>query len=54
MDEIQKLILSKFYDLEPEDYEPCEHCHGYGSSLGESCPTCSKCGGDGIIIKQKD
>ena len=51
MDEIQKLILKEFYGLEPEDYEPCETCHGYGSSLEESCSTCSVCGGKGIILK---
>lgn len=51
MDAIQKLILKEFYDLEPDDYDPCDLCHGYGSGLEEGCPTCSKCGGKGIVFK---
>lgn len=34
---------------ERDGYKACPHCHGYGSSLKESHPTCSRCGGSGLI-----
>jgi len=32
-------------------YALCPNCHGYGSSLKESSPTCTTCGGSGLIRK---
>ncbi len=40
--------------LYPEKYgyEECTHCNGYGSSLKEDTPVCSKCQGNGLIKKK--
>jgi len=32
-------------------YKECPHCNGYGSSLKESAPRCTKCGGLGLVKK---
>lgn len=41
--------------LDPEKYgyKQCDRCDGYGSSLKESGNTCSKCGGIGLVKKEK-
>lgn len=31
----------------------CPHCNGYGSSLLESAPTCTRCSGTGVITNGK-
>lgn len=31
-------------------YQECPHCNGYGSSLREDGPTCSRCGGSGLVM----
>jgi len=35
----------------PDDYIECDNCNGYGSSLNESAPTCTKCAGKGVVLK---
>jgi len=35
-------------DLKKHGYEYCGHCNGYGSSLKEEDPTCTKCKGTGL------
>ena len=39
-------------DPEAHGYKVCGHCNGYGSSLQESSPSCSKCGGCGVVKKE--
>jgi DnaJ-class molecular chaperone len=31
----------------------CPHCNGYGSSLKEEADRCTRCGGSGVIPKEK-
>ena len=35
-------------------YTVCRQCNGYGSSLRESAPRCTKCGGSGLVKQQKE
>jgi DnaJ-class molecular chaperone len=37
---------------EKHGFEQCDNCNGYGSSLKESSPKCSKCGGSGLVKKK--
>jgi len=30
-------------------YTQCSHCNGYGSSLREAAPKCTRCGGFGLV-----
>ena len=41
--------------LNPGKYglEMCQHCNGYGSSLKEASPICTRCGGSGLIPKKE-
>lgn len=34
-------------------YTICDRCNGYGSSLKEESPTCTQCGGSGLIREVK-
>jgi len=38
---------------EPEKFEECDRCNGYGSSLKEPDERCSKCGGSGCVPKEE-
>ena len=40
------------FNPEKHGYKQCEHCGGYGSSLKESNPRCSKCDGTGLVKKE--
>jgi DnaJ-class molecular chaperone len=35
-------------------YVQCGHCNGYGSSLKESAPKCTRCGGLGLVKTDKE
>lgn len=39
--------------MDPEKFGRmvCPQCNGYGSSLKEPAPTCTRCGGDGLVPK---
>ena len=41
-------IFDMIGNLEENGYRFCGHCNGYGSSLKESAPTCTKCKGTGL------
>jgi DnaJ-class molecular chaperone len=44
-------VIGLMLDPEKYGYTQCPHCNGYGSSLKESAPTCTLCGGSGLIKK---
>ena len=41
--------------LNPEKYgyKECSFCNGYGASLKETAPKCTKCGGLGLVKKEE-
>ena len=50
MDNLMKFILEA-QGLNPELYEKCKHCQGYGSSFHEDSVKCSQCEGEGVVKK---
>ena len=51
MNELMKLTILKMEGKNPEDFDICNLCHGYGTCLEEESIACSKCNGKGIINK---
>ena len=45
--------FGSIFNGEDGEYEECEHCHGYGSSLNDpsGVDRCTKCGGSGVVKK---
>jgi DnaJ-class molecular chaperone len=50
LEEINELFA--LFEGASDKYEICPYCNGYGSSLKEESPKCSKCGGCGLIRKK--
>jgi DnaJ-class molecular chaperone len=44
--------IELFLNPEKYGYKECSHCRGYGSSLKEDAPKCTKCGGMGLVKKE--
>jgi len=42
-------LAAMFDGIEDGAMKECPQCAGYGSSLEEPEPTCSMCGGDGVV-----
>lgn len=47
-------MFAHLRDPEGSPYEECPRCNGYGSSLEEEGPTCSKCAGTGLVVAKDD
>ena len=47
--------MDAIFDPENSGYVECDHCNGYGSSLKdpEGVNKCTKCGGSGLVKKDK-
>lgn len=45
----KRIPFDEMLDPEAHGLQECEHCHGYGSSLKEQAPVCTRCGGTGLV-----
>ena len=48
-----KTEIDLFINPEKYGYEECSFCNGYGASLKETAPKCTKCGGLGLVKKEE-
>ena len=52
--EIEMFDVRVMLDPEKYGYKICSNCNGYGSSLKEDSDRCTKCGGWGLVKKEKE